>query len=197
MSDISQWADEQISSRSITALVFFRGNWCPFCQGYMKELGGEFLENLRAINGDLIAITAQAESGAHAAKVDWQLGYEVVSDPSLELAKRYGIAITPKDEAPHPEEYETGVSQPGVIILDKAGKVLVSWAIDPAESNGHGALDRPLPPVLWAALQSALNGSDTVSLEGPRLDPEWLQANYPDAYKIFEEWMASQTSAEA
>jgi hypothetical protein len=43
--------------------------------------------------------------------------------------------------------------------------------------NRDGALDRPLPPVLWAALQSALNGDGPVSLEGPRLDPTWLKDN--------------------
>lgn len=86
------------------------------------------------------------------------------------LANRFGVSITPKEQAPHPEEYEIGLSQPGVIILDKDGKIHVSWTIEPAESNGHGAMDRPLPSVVWAALPSALSGDEPVSLEGPRLD---------------------------
>lgn len=160
----------------------------------MKELNGDFLKDLRAAGGELIGVTAQHEVGANAAKTDWSLDYEVVSDPSLALAERFNIAVTPKAQSPHPEAYENDMSQAGVVILDKTGKTLVKWAIDPAENNGFGALDRPLPPVLWAALQSALNGNGSVSLEGPRLDPAWLQANYPDAYKIFEEWMTAQAS---
>lgn len=89
------------------------------------------------------------------------------------------------------DEYPNGMSQPAVVVLDDEGNVLLRWAIDRNEMNGGGALDRPLPPVLWAALQAAREG-EPVSLEGPRLDPAWLKINYPDAYAIFEAWMASQ-----
>jgi peroxiredoxin len=197
MTDISLWLDDQVASRQLTALVFFRGNWCPFCQGYLKELNGDFLRDLRAAGGEMIAVTAQSLAGAEAAKTDWALNYDAVSDPSLALANRFDMAITPKAQTPLAGvegEYPNGMSQPGVVILDKTGKELVRWAINPSEMNGGGALDRPLPHVLWAALQSALNGDGPVSLEGPRLDPTWLKDNYPDAYKVFEAFMAAQTA---
>ena len=197
MTDLSLWLDDQIASRPLTALVFFRGSWCPFCQGYLKELNSDFLRDLRAAGGEMIAVTAQSLAGAEAAKTDWALDYDAVSDASLALANRFDIAITPKAQTPLAgveDEYPNGMSQPGVVILDQTGKVLVRWAINPSEMNGGGALDRPLPPVLWAALQSALNGDGPVSLDGPRLDPTWLKDNYPDAYKIFEAFMAAQTA---
>jgi hypothetical protein len=33
MADFSLWLGDQIALRPLTALVFFRGKWCPFCQG--------------------------------------------------------------------------------------------------------------------------------------------------------------------
>jgi peroxiredoxin len=198
MTDASplSWLDAQLSSRPLTALVFFRGDWCPWCQGYLRELSGPFLRDLRAAGGELIGVTAQSEAGARSAHSAWALDYPVVSDPSLALARRFDIAITPKAQTPLAGvegEYPHGMSQPGVVILDDTGKILVRWAIDPSEMNGGGALDRPLPPVLWAALKAALAG-EPVSLQGPRLDPAWLKANYPDAYTIFEAWMASAST---
>jgi peroxiredoxin len=190
------WLDAQLSSRPLTALVFFRGDWCPWCQGYLRELNGPFLRDLRATGGELIGVTAQSEAGARNAHSAWGLNYPVVSDPSLALATRFGIAITPKAHTPLAGvdgEYPHGMSQPGVVIVDDTGKILVRWAIDPSEMNGGGALDRPLPPVLWSALKAALAG-EPVRFAGPRLDPAWLKVNYPDAYAIFEAWMASMSA---
>lgn len=192
------WLNEEIKSRPLTALVFFRGNWCPFCQGYLKELNGDFLTDLRKAGGELIGVTAQSASGANAAHADWELDFPVRSDPNNALANRFDIAITAKEKTPLakvPGEYPNGMAQPGVVILNQAGETLVHWAINPSEMNGGGALDRPLPPVLWAALQSALSGEGSVSLEGPRLDPAWLQANYPDAYKVFEAFLDAQADS--
>lgn len=195
ITDPSQWLDDQIASRPLTALVFFRGAWCPFCQGYLKELNGQFLKDLREAGGELFAVTAQSTAAAEAAKADWGLDYPVLSDASIALAKRFDVAITPKAQSPLaevPGEYPNGMSQPGVVILDQTGKTLVHWAINPSEMNGNGAYDRPLPEILSAALQSARNGDGPVSLEGPRLDPPWLKANYPEAYKIVEAFMAKK-----
>lgn len=195
MDNLNTWLDAEIEKRPLTALVFFRGHWCPFCEGYLSELNGDFLRDLRAAGGELFAVTAQSQAGADAAKSDWALDYDVLSDQALTLANRFNIATTPKAQTPLAEiegEYPNGMSQPGVVILDQAGKALVHWAVNPNEMNGGGALDRPLPPVLWAALKSARNGEGPVSLEGPRLDPAWLKDNYPDAYKVFEAFMAAQ-----
>lgn len=195
MDNPNAWLDAEIESRPLTALVFFRGNWCPFCQGYLRELDGTFLSDLRAAGGELIAITAQSAGGAESARRDWGLNFPTRSDPSNTLARRFGISITPKEMTPLAGvegEYPDGMAQPGVVILDQTGTTLVHWAIDPNEMNLGGALDRPLPSVLWAALRSAQNGEGPVSLEGPRLDPAWLRANYPDAYAVFEAVVAER-----
>lgn len=200
MVDTNVWLDTEIKSRSLTALVFFRGNWCPFCQGYLRELNGEFLADLRAAGGELIGVTAQSEVGSEAARKDWDLNFPVISDPSNAIANRFSIAITPKEQtalAKSPDEYPNGMSQAGVVILDQSGKTLVHWAINPSKMNSNGAIDRPLPPDLWAALQSALKGDGPVSLDGPRLDPAWLEANQPEAFEALLALKAKAAAAAA
>ncbi len=194
------WLEKTLARHSLTALVFFRGKWCPFCQGYLKELNGPFLDDLQSEGGALYAITADSAKAAADAKAEWGLRYEVMSDPSLTFARRFEIAITPKEETPLaavPGAYPQGMSQTGVVVMDRLGTVLLHWAVVPSEMTLGGAADRPLPSVLWAALQAARKGAEPVSLDGPRVDPDWLKENHPDAYAIFESYLAARVSEKA
>ncbi|MEM6942237.1 MAG: redoxin domain-containing protein [Pseudomonadota bacterium] len=184
--NISDWFDAETASRPYTALIFYRGKWCPFCEGQIRELNGTFLKDLRAQGGELFGVTSQSQEGVDQASKQWGLDYKLVSDFENVLAKRFDISITPKDI---PGEYPNDMAQPGVVIVDQTGKVLVHWAIDPQETNGFGALGRPTPEVIWAAFTAARNGSDMVTFEGPTVDPAFLQAKYPAAFEAFEAWM--------
>jgi peroxiredoxin len=172
-----EWLAEELPQRPLTAPVFFGGNGCLWCQDSLREFNGTFRRDLRAAGGEWFAVTAQYEAGAQDAQRSWNLDYQLLSDPSLVLANRFNIAVTPTQTtlAGMKEEYPHGMSQPGVVILDDAEKVQVHSAINRSEIDGGGTLDRPPPPVLWAALQAAQRG-ETVTLKGPRLDPEWLRS---------------------
>lgn len=75
-----------------------------------------------------------AEGAEHLAAVTKQTGYtgQTINDPDLklvtELSKRdiIDIAITDKGGYPH------GMSQPGLIVIDRQNKVLEKWAIVPS-----------------------------------------------------------------
>ena len=143
--DLNPWLDTEIASRPFTALVFYRGKWCPFCQGQLREMNGKFLDDIRALGGELYGVTAQSQAGVDEATAEWELDYKVVSDTENVFAKRFDIAVSEKEM---PGEYANGMAQPGIVILDQGGKVLVHWASDPQEANGFGALDRPTPAVI-------------------------------------------------
>ena len=189
--DIGEWFEAEVASRPYTALIFYRGKWCPFCEGQIRELNGDFLRELRALGGELYGITSQSQDGVDLATKEWDLTYRIVSDVQNILAQRFGIAITPKNL---PGEYPNGMAQPGVVILDQTGRVLVRWAVDPNETNGHGALGRPTPEVIWGAFTAARKGSDQVTLDGPTVDPAFLKAKYPAAYRAFDAWMKANAS---
>lgn len=181
-------SDLSVDQHDITVLNFLRGEWCPFCQAYSRELNGTFREQLEAAGGQLIGITSQSAEAAQSAQDNWGLNYDIVSDQSTELAKSFGIDITPKSESPlaeHPTEYPNGMSQTGVIVLNRAGEVLYKWAVNPAVVNVFGASDRPLPADVWADIQAAQAGEEVPVQSGGRLDPAFLAANYPEQYAAF------------
>lgn len=187
----------QAADRDLTVLVFYRGHWCPFCQSYLRELNGDFRTKVEAAGGRLIGITSQSTELANEAKQDWGLDYDVVSDPSNALATQFGINITAKADTPmadHPTEYPNGMSQTGVIVLNKAGDVVYKWAVDPTEVNLHGASDRPLPDDVWAAIVADRDGTDAGEGSGRRLDPQFLADNYPEQFAAFEAWVASMSA---
>lgn len=62
------------------------------------------------------------------------------------------VAISEKGGYPH------GMAQPAVLVLDRQGKALVSWAIVPGVMNMGGAKDRPALDEIWADAQSIAKG---------------------------------------
>ncbi|MEM7159867.1 MAG: YHS domain-containing (seleno)protein [Myxococcota bacterium] len=187
----ADWLDAEVQARPLTVLVFFRGDWCPWCQGYLKDLGGEFVQRVRARGGELFAVTAQSPEGARAAARDWALPFGVVSDPSLTLARRFDVAITPREQTPLAADataYPHGMSQPAVIAIDRDGKTLYRWAIDPAEANLGGASDRPVPADVWAQIEAALEGRDAPT-EWQTTDLGYMQQHHPRLHSGIKAWL--------
>jgi len=150
--------DLAVSDHDLTVLAFFRGEWCPFCQAYLRELDGTFRDRVIAAGGRLVGVTSQSVEAAQAARENWGLHYDVISDTSTELAQSFQIDITPKAATPladHPTEYPNGMSQSGMVVLDRDGAVLYRWAVNPTAANFFGASDRPLPDDVWAAIEAA------------------------------------------
>ena len=188
-------SDLAVDQHDFTVLNFIRGEWCPFCQSYSKELNGAFREKVVAAGGQIIAITSQSAEAAQAAHDNWGLDYDVISDPSTNIAQSFDIDITPKAESPladHPTEYPNGMSQSGVVVLNREGEVLYSWAVNPSVVNVFGASDRPMPDLVWAAIDAAKSGEPTPEQTGDRLDPAFLAANYPEQYAAFAAFAETQ-----
>jgi peroxiredoxin len=194
------WLTDTTASHPLTVLVFFRGNWCPFCQAYLREMNGDFHARVRAAGGELIAVTSQSEASAQKARADWGVAYRVMSEPSNALARRFDVAITPKAEtvlADDPVEYPEGMAQPAVVALDQGGEVLFRWAIEPAAMNLGGASDRPLPMDIWPVIEAALAGEERALDGSARVDPAFLKAHYPEAHAAFAAWIAQANAADA
>lgn len=187
-------SDLSANTHELTVLAFYRGEWCPFCQAYLRELDGPFRERVEAAGGRLVGVTSQSAEAAKSAHDNWELHYDVVSDQSTELAQSFQIDITPKAETPlaeHPTEYPNGMSQSGMVVLDRAGEVIYHWAVNPTAVNLFGASDRPLPGDVWAAIEAAGVGADTPEASGARLDPAFLEAHYPEQHANFMAFAAT------
>jgi peroxiredoxin len=112
-----------------TILLFYRGGWCPFCN---KELAG-----IQAIQGDLvkmgyriIAISTDSPENLNKSIDKHQLGYTLLSDADLKVAKAFGIAY--KAPAAYSQILTDGsagkdvdklLPVPSVFILNKSGAI--------------------------------------------------------------------------
>eukprot|EP00029_Vermamoeba_vermiformis_P010728 TRINITY_DN570_c1_g1_i2.p1 TRINITY_DN570_c1_g1~~TRINITY_DN570_c1_g1_i2.p1 ORF type:complete len:216 (+),score=56.07 TRINITY_DN570_c1_g1_i2:403-1050(+) len=196
-----EWFKSEFPKRPVTAFVFYRGLWCPWCSGYLKELNKSFVKKIRAVGGELFAVTAQELVDGKAATQEWNLDFQTVVDTSNELAKYLKVNITPKKETyftEHPTWYPNGLAQPALIVVDQQGRTLYHWAIVPSEMNIGGASDRPLPDAVWTIVEQQLkqfNEKNSSGQDLPKQDWEWLRNNYKAEYDMGSTWFNQQVAA--
>lgn len=75
-------------SNPFTIKVFFRGDWCPWCNAYLQDFNKQ-LDTVNKLNGKIIGITSQANNQSAANN---NLNFDVLVDESNVEAKKYGIA---------------------------------------------------------------------------------------------------------
>ena len=176
-------------AQTFTIKVFFRGDWCPWCNAYLRDFNGH-LETIKALGGSVVGITAQAGDQSVANN---DLNFEVIVDETNAEAKKHNIFITPKAETPLRDvegAYPHGMVQPGVVIEDADGKVLYHWAIVPSEMNLGGASDRPLVSDILGALEHIL-AHGSAPAEFAKTDMAYLQATHPETHEMVQAYLAS------
>lgn len=170
--------------------VFFRGDWCPWCNGYLRDFNSH-LEKVRGLGGSIVGITSQI---GNQSKANNGLDFDIEVDAENIEAKKYNIFITPKAETPLAEVdgvYENGMVQPGVVVESADGTILYHWAIVPSEMNFGGATDRPLVSDIVGALEHIIaNGSAPGDFASTDMD--YLASSHPDMHKMVMDYLASQ-----
>ena len=177
-------------SSDFTVKVFFRGDWCPWCSGYLKDFNEKALHKIQELGGNIIGITSQA--GNQSSK-NLGLNFDIQIDEENIEAKKYGIFITPKAETPLKDVdgvYPNGMVQPGVVIEDSEGKILYKWAIVPSAMNLGGVSDRPLVADIVASLEQILKGQENGNSFNTT-DMNYLEQNHPEEYQKVQAYMAS------
>jgi peroxiredoxin len=123
-----------------TVIIFYRGEWCPFCNAHLSELA--------AIEGDvrkrgyqIIAISPDISSElAKMAEKD-HLTYKMFSDSTAEAMRKFGVAFRVDDETytKYRDSYHIDLERssgqthhilpvPSVFIVDKSGKIIFAHA---------------------------------------------------------------------
>ncbi len=117
----SQSLSDALSKGSIL-LVFYRGEWCPYCTKYLSQLSEA--EDLFSEKGILImAVSAENGESLENMKVKSKSNFQFISDQGYELMTSFNV------------EY---------LVPTKMVEKLASNGIDLAES--HGA-DEPMLPI--------------------------------------------------
>ena len=71
-------------------LVFYRGAWCPFCNTYLHKLQTR-LTDIMAAGGKLVAVSVENPDASMAIAKKNELQFSVLSDPNLDVARKFGI----------------------------------------------------------------------------------------------------------
>lgn len=96
--------------KSNVMLIFYRGNWCPFCVGHLEDIQ-TLLPKLADYDTQLLAVSPDDIETSQEFAERFDAPYVFLADTELKLTDLYGIRRD--EELPHP----------AVIIIDKEGNV--------------------------------------------------------------------------
>lgn len=74
-------------------LIWYRGGWCPYCNLQLRAYQ-EVLGQIRALGGQLVAISPELPGKARETAVADELDYIVLSDVGNKVARRWGLVYT-------------------------------------------------------------------------------------------------------
>jgi len=136
-------------------LVFYRGQWCPYCNIALSAYQQHLLPQLTERGIRLVAISPQTPDGSLSMREKHGLAFSAVSDPGSAIARGLGILTQPSDEA-RAAQLQLGLDlttvnadgtvalpMPAVAIVD-AGHAL-RW-IDVHPDYSTCGCRKPMPP---------------------------------------------------
>ena len=81
---------EQLKKGSVV-LVFYRGQWCPYCNKQLKRLE-DSLPLIKAKGATLIAVTAEKPENINKTIAKTKASYPILFDEGLQIMKSYDVA---------------------------------------------------------------------------------------------------------
>lgn len=84
---------KELRKKGPVVLVFYRGNWCPYCMKELKALQ-DSLQFLTAKKAQVVAITPEAGEGIATTLGKSGAVFPILHDAEARIAKAYGVAFT-------------------------------------------------------------------------------------------------------
>jgi len=106
-------------------LVFYRGQWCPYCNKQLKKLE-DSLSLITAKGATLIAVTPEKQENISKTIEKTKASYPILFDDGLKIMKSYDVAFA---------------------VDDKTIEKYKSYGIDFNEVNGSNGAYLPVPAV--------------------------------------------------
>lgn len=123
------------------------------------------VEAIRAAGGEVFGVTSEPQTLASEAREAWETGFPCVGDPHHEIREdcraRGYVDLFANEHLEHLGQrswvsHPKGFFQPGVLAIDREGRVLYRWRCRPANSNMNGAGHRPEPAYVWERIQAQI-----------------------------------------
>jgi peroxiredoxin len=122
-------------SHGPVVLVFYRGEWCPYCNTYLRALQAA-LPQITAQGASLLAVSPQSPDHSLSMAEKAQLGFDVLSDVDQAVIRAYEVQFTAPAELQdvHLSAFHTDLRDhtanrtwqlpvPATFVIDRAGVV--------------------------------------------------------------------------
>jgi peroxiredoxin len=125
---------KDLRKKSSVVVVFYRGNWDPFCNKYLKQLQ-DSLQLITDNGAQLIAITPEAKEGIATTIEKTGASFPIIFDEGMKISKSFDVAFKPEERVINRykssgvdllqvnHQKEAGLPVPAVFIVDKEGLV--------------------------------------------------------------------------
>ena len=130
-------------------LVFYRGDWSPYCNGQLASYARE-IEEFEKRGVQIVGISVDPPSNNAAMVGKLQLPFPLLSDPEGELARHFGLW-----------DADESLAVPSVVIVDQSGEVRYLY-------RGSDFADRPTDDEVFAALKGFDGGIERIT-GGPEI----------------------------
>jgi peroxiredoxin len=84
---------KELRKKGPVVIVFYRGNWCPYCNKELKNLQ-DSLSFLTDKKAQVVAITPEGDEGVSETIKKTGASFQIISDKDAVIAKAYQVAYT-------------------------------------------------------------------------------------------------------
>ncbi len=88
---------KELRKKGPVVLVFYRGNWCPYCNKELKRLQ-DSLQYITAKGAQVIAITPEAQEGINKTIEKTGAVFPILYDADMKIAKAYQVSFQVEDK---------------------------------------------------------------------------------------------------
>lgn len=125
---------KELRKKGNTVLIFYRGNWCPYCNRQLKGLQ-DSLALLTAKGAQLVAITPEANAGIDSTVAKTGATFPILYDEGGKLLEAYQVRFTVDDKTvnrykmagidllKNNNQKEAALPVPAVYIINKEGAI--------------------------------------------------------------------------
>src|SRR5206468_8287128 len=88
---------KELRKKGSVVVVFYRGNWCPYCNRFLKHLQ-DSLELIKAKGAQIVAITPEAAEGIDSTVAHTGASFPIIYDKDMKIANGYKVAFQVDDK---------------------------------------------------------------------------------------------------
>ena len=81
---------KELRKKGPVVIVFYRGNWCPYCNRYLKKLE-DSLQFIKEKGAHLVAITPEKQEGIEKTIEKTNASFAILHDEDLKIMKAYDV----------------------------------------------------------------------------------------------------------